>query len=154
MKNILFTVLFLFVGFCIKGQHLYVQTKSNSEQTAFAIAQKPKITFGNGTLTIQQTPFQLNNVQNLSFVKNQTTNVRDLETENSLQIYPNPVNYELTITNYDFQQGDLVELFDINGRRVYSTRANGNEKTIDMSIFQSGNYILRIGNRVARIVKQ
>jgi hypothetical protein len=154
MKNILFTILFLSVGFCIQAQHLYVQTKSNSEQTAFALAQKPKITFTNGEMSIQQTPFQLTNVQNLSFVKNQSSNIRDLETENSLQIYPNPVNYELTITNSDFQQGDIVELFDINGRRVYSTRANGNEMTIDMSNFQSGNYILRIGNRVARIVKQ
>ena len=73
--------------------------------------------------------------------------------QSHIQIFPNPTNYELRIINYDFQQGDMVELFDMNGRRVYSTRANGNT-TIDMSAFQSGNYILRIGNRVAKIVKQ
>jgi hypothetical protein len=49
---------------------------------------------------------------------------------------------------------EVVELFDMNGRRVYSAPANNSEIKIDMSNFQSGNYILRIGNRVARIVIQ
>jgi hypothetical protein len=67
-----------------------------------------------------------------------------------LQVFPNPVINELHITNHD---GGIIELFGMNGKRVYSARANGNT-TIDMSAFQSGNYILRIGNRVAKIVKQ
>jgi uncharacterized coiled-coil protein SlyX len=85
---------------------------------------------------------------------NSGTSNANLIPQEHIQVFPNPVSYELRIVNYDFKQGELVELFDINGRRVYSARANGNEMTIDMSNFQSGNYILRIGNRVARIVKQ
>ncbi|MDR0438437.1 MAG: leucine-rich repeat domain-containing protein [Bacteroidales bacterium] len=82
----------------------------------------------------------------------ETSNTQFISTK-QIQVYPNPVFHELHITNYDWQQSDMVELFDMNGRRVYSTRANGNT-TIDMSAFQQGNYILRIGNRVAKIAKQ
>jgi uncharacterized repeat protein (TIGR02543 family) len=72
----------------------------------------------------------------------------------ALQVFPNPVNYELRITNDEWKQGEIVELFDINGRRVYSAPANNSEITIDMSLFQIGNYILRIGNRTTKVVKQ
>ena len=74
-----------------------------------------------------------------------------------LQIHPNPVNYELTITNYEWQPGDVVELFDITGRRVYSAPpVTGHQTpvTIDMSPFPQGTYILRIGNHTARVIKQ
>jgi hypothetical protein len=93
-------------------------------------------------------------------VKNQTSNIRDLETDNSLQIYPNPVNYELKIENGEWKIGDIIEIFDMNGKRVYfatpnyTLHSNNYTLTIDMSNFKSGNYILRIGSRVARIVKQ
>jgi hypothetical protein len=83
------------------------------------------------------------------------TSNANLIPQEHIQIYPNPVNYELRIVNYEFSQGDIVELFDINGRRVYFQRVNSqiDTFTIDMSNFQSGNYILRIGNRVAKVVK-
>ena len=74
-----------------------------------------------------------------------------------LQIFPNPVNYKLTITNYDWQVNDVVELYDMSGRIVETWRAASlqhGEFTIDMSPFNSGNYILRIGNRVAKVVKK
>ncbi|MDR0437714.1 MAG: T9SS type A sorting domain-containing protein [Bacteroidales bacterium] len=74
--------------------------------------------------------------------------------QQQIQIFPNPVSYELRIINYEWQQGDIVELFDMNGKRMYSARGNGDTFTIDMSAYPQGNYILRIGNRVAKVVKQ
>ncbi|MDR2906799.1 MAG: leucine-rich repeat protein [Bacteroidales bacterium] len=80
--------------------------------------------------------------------------------QEQITVSPNPVNYELKITNYEFKSGDVVELFDMSGKRVYHnsqfSTLNGvnSQFTIDMSPYQSGNYILRIGNRVAKIVKQ
>ncbi|MCL2028128.1 MAG: T9SS type A sorting domain-containing protein [Bacteroidales bacterium] len=83
----------------------------------------------------------------------------DLGTDLTLQVYPNPVNYELSITNYEWKHGDVVELFDITGRRVYyghriPVTGNRSPYIIDMSPFQAGMYILRIGTHVARVVKQ
>jgi hypothetical protein len=57
----------------------------------------------------------------------------------------------------DLPANAVVELFDMNGRRVETGRApslHGDTITIDMSSFRSGNYILRIGNHTAKILKQ
>jgi len=77
-----------------------------------------------------------------------------------LHVFPNPVTDKLHIV-HDWQSGDVVELFDMNGRRVFSqpvgagfARPDGNTFTIDMSPFPRGNYILRIGNRATKIVRR
>ena len=92
-----------------------------------------------------------------------------------LQVYPNPANYELRIMNYEWKPGDIVELFDMTGKRVYSApfgsaqgagtrslspstslRINSIETTvtIDISHLPEGTYVVRIGGYVAKIVKQ
>ena len=62
------------------------------------------------------------------------------------------------LINHDWQANDVVELYDMSGRLVFSkgvfnTPVQG-EFVIDMSAFKSGNYILRIGNRTAKVVKK
>jgi hypothetical protein len=83
--------------------------------------------------------------------------------QEQLRVYPNPVSgfQELTISNFNWALGDIVELFDINGKRVYFSRGNTPGSTggfkIDMSPYPAGSYLLRIGNnignKVAKIVK-
>jgi predicted outer membrane repeat protein len=102
-------------------------------------------------------------LQQLADCQNNGTNNVQLVPQEQIQVFPNPVNYELRIMNYEFKQGDRIELFDMQGKRVYSHPAPVVERsrnashpetfTIDMSNFQVGNYILRIGNRVAKIIK-
>jgi len=94
-----------------------------------------------------------NNVTISATFESTATSISDLEKINTLKIYPNPVTNVLHIT-HDWQQGDIIELFDMNGRRVFSGRGSGDVFTIEMSAFQPGNYILRIGNQTAKIVKQ
>jgi hypothetical protein len=87
----------------------------------------------------------------------QPTNILDLTAENVLIVYPNPVTDELQITSDELRIGDIIELFDINGRRVFSHQISqllNRHFTIDMSPFPSGIYILRIGEQAVRIVKQ
>ncbi|MCL2027915.1 MAG: T9SS type A sorting domain-containing protein, partial [Bacteroidales bacterium] len=85
------------------------------------------------------------------------TNITEIETDEGLTVYPNPVNYELSITNYEWKSGDIVELFDINGRRVYSTPPVTDYRTpvtIDISHLPEGTYVLRIGGHTTKIIKQ
>jgi len=100
--------------------------------------------------------------------------------QNQIEFYPNPVVSELRIViPPDLPANTVLELFDMNGRCVFSApvRATlavapannydnrqqgrpqgsplrGDTFVIDMTSFQPGNYILRIGNRVVKIVKQ
>jgi uncharacterized repeat protein (TIGR02543 family) len=91
-----------------------------------------------------------------------TTNIADLMNEQTtLQVFPNPTDGKLTVVIPSEARNlpAIVEIFDMNGKRVYShpiPRTPNPEQpfSIDMTPFQSGNYILRIGNRVAKVVKQ
>jgi len=96
----------------------------------------------------------------LAICENNSTNIVGEHVGSPLQVFPNPVTNVLHIT-HEWQSGDVVELFDMNGRRVFAqpvgvgfARPDGDTFTIDMTQFPNGNYILRIGNRVAKIVKR
>jgi len=159
MKKTITTTILFAIGLCLWGQNLYVLPK-NGEHVAFPIAQNPRITFNNGTIHIQQSTFQLANIQHLSFVANAPTNIAFNEQPPPLHVFPNPVTNVLHII-HDWQSGNIVELFDINGRRVFSTavgagsaRPDGNTFTIDMSNLPNGTYVLRIANKTKQIIKQ
>jgi len=83
--------------------------------------------------------------------------VADIENA-PLQAFPNPVSDRLHIVRDWQSSGEevLVELFSMSGRRVFSQRVYGGASTftIDVSSLPSGVYFLRVGNRVAKIVRQ
>jgi len=162
MKKYLILIPLLYVGLSLSGQSLYIQP-INGQQIAFSIAENPRITFGNGTKTINETTFQLSGVQNLSFVRRTPTSIIAVGSDNKFFVFPNPVTNELHIV-HNWQSGDVVELFDMIGRHVFSQRVavetqciaslQSDTFTIDMTSFPNGNYILRVGNQTVQIVKQ
>jgi len=93
--------------------------------------------------------------------ENNATNVVETGRPPSLQVFPNPVTDKLHIA-HDWQSGDVVELFDMNGRRVFiqpvetghAPSLHNGTFVIDMSQFPAGNYILRIGHRLAKILRR
>jgi uncharacterized repeat protein (TIGR02543 family) len=70
----------------------------------------------------------------------------------SLQIYPNPVvNGQLIIDNGQFNAGDKVEIYNMNGVLVgtYSIRP-----AINIGHLPTGIYIVKVGGRIAKVLKQ
>ncbi|MDR2907444.1 MAG: leucine-rich repeat protein [Bacteroidales bacterium] len=77
--------------------------------------------------------------------------------DTDIKVFPNPVVAKLYIrilNNFD-GYNHLVELYDMTGKRVYLGRipTGATEFTIDMATFRTGHYILRIGNRMTKIIK-
>lgn len=71
--------------------------------------------------------------------------------ENSrLNVYPNPCNTQVTVETVI---GEPVMLFNSVGTLVYRTNANDTTMTLNMSDYSAGLYIVKCGNRAARIVK-
>ena len=111
-------------------------------------------------LALYQTANVWRNFLNIQAIEPSNIDVVNVA-ETEIQIFPNPVVRELRIINHEWKTGDVVELYDINGKLVFSegvgasnySPLQGNEFTIDMSPFNSGNYILQIGNHVAKVVK-
>ncbi len=72
-----------------------------------------------------------------------------------VEIYPNPVIESLTI-NLDQQIQTDLNIYDLNGRIVFSRQINGKNNIYDLSHLNSGSYILTIHeiNFSKRILKQ
>ncbi|GHT13870.1 hypothetical protein AGMMS4956_10730 [Bacteroidia bacterium] len=73
-----------------------------------------------------------------------------------LQIYPNPTtNGELRIESGELNAGDKVEIYNVNGTLVetrHATSLQGN--SINIAHLSAGIYLVKVGNRVAKVVKQ
>ena len=160
MNKILISIIFLFTAMCLQAQNLYVQPVGVGEQIPFALADEPKITFGDGTITVDRTTFQLADIQNLSFVRNPNqTNVTTLNFDGKIFLYPNPVQNELQLSIQIPAEGLTYRIFDINGRLMKTEKINSATTTINVQDFRSGIYILNIDQngkpiQSFRIIKQ
>jgi hypothetical protein len=72
----------------------------------------------------------------------------------SLQIYPNPVSNQLTVTCDQWNAWDKVEIYNVNGglAGVYNV-SGGASTTINIANLPAGIYIVKVGNKVAKVVK-
>jgi hypothetical protein len=68
-----------------------------------------------------------------------------------LRVYPNPVNSQLRITNYE---GGEIQIFNIVGQTLMTIRTVGTIETIDVSHLAKGMYFLKVGNKVVKFVKE
>ncbi len=82
-----------------------------------------------------------------------------IDDDGGLVVYPNPVNDELRITNYELRMGDAIEIYDMTGKCVYVAKPNSTSSivnstfTVNVSHLPAGTYIVKIGNRSAKVVK-
>ncbi|GHV72399.1 hypothetical protein FACS1894201_01330 [Bacteroidia bacterium] len=81
--------------------------------------------------------------------------VKEAQLVRKLFVYPNPVvNGELRVENGELKAGDKIEIYNVNGVLVGARRALPLQTTIDISHLPAGEYILKIGNRTAKVVKR
>ncbi len=69
------------------------------------------------------------------------------------RIWPNPVSSDLFIDLDPASAGALLEIFDINGRKVFAALSEGSRMNISAGSWPQGTYALRLnGSPVSRIV--
>ena len=77
----------------------------------------------------------------------------------NINIFPNPIENELTITVDGSTQGMTYQIFDLNGRLLQTERLNSETTTVNVQGLRAGTYVLNINQdgqqiRSFRIVKQ
>ncbi|MCR5193848.1 MAG: M6 family metalloprotease domain-containing protein [Bacteroidales bacterium] len=77
-------------------------------------------------------------------------NAIDLAEDNTIRITPNPTTGIVSICG---EKGVKVEIFDLNGRLLYSNTNKNGTIEINMSSFPRGLYTVRYGNISRKIVK-
>ncbi len=116
------------------------------------------------TVTVSGNP-EISKQFDVSFTVNQQpSSIANAEKEMALVVYPNPViNGQLTIIARHSREGGnppTVEIYDMTGKRVYSAKPNSTSSivngtfTINVSHLPAGTYIVKIGDRSAKIIKR
>ena len=95
---------------------------------------------------------------NITLIGTQLDTTLSVENEITFNVYPNPFNdqltisnYQIPITNYQYQ----IEVYDLMGNIVH-TQAIDNSSTnlrIELNQLPRGTYFLKIGDRVEKVVK-
>lgn len=82
--------------------------------------------------------------------------------EVSYRIFPNPVSHLLSVYKKMPEQGDVVEIYDISGKMIYSKeyKIQSQTHTVDVGHYPRGIYLVRIRNaqetdvKIIRMIKQ
>ncbi|MDR1544198.1 MAG: family 43 glycosylhydrolase [Prevotellaceae bacterium] len=104
------------------------------------------------------------NVDWFDFVKiNDIPNENNEISDEKMIIYPNPVNYELIIINLELKENEVVEIFDIAGKKINHNSLvnqenrcsdNNGNLSINVSHLPTGIYFIKIGNNTGKFVKK
>ena len=71
------------------------------------------------------------------------TSVKEIEKKN-INIKPNPVTNNFTVTLDESNTSALVQLYNLVGQVVYSEQTNASEINVNVSNLNSGVYMLKI----------
>ncbi len=82
-------------------------------------------------------------------------NVKNIIKDNSVTVYPNPFNNNITINTIDAQS---INIYNSIGKLVFSSKINSRNQEIDLSELNNGLYILRVysksGIKQTKIIKK
>ena len=78
--------------------------------------------------------------------------IESIVEDNSITLYPNPTKSEVNISSENIINS--IEIFNSLGQRVYYSVVNSNTKTIDISSFVNGVYILGVNTENGVIRKK
>lgn len=72
---------------------------------------------------------------------------------NQFDLFPNPVNDQLTISVSNGLVGKEFSIYDSTGKKILQQKTAANTNTINTSDFVSGIYFIKIDNEINRFVK-
>ncbi len=85
----------------------------------------------------------------------------DLIAEGEIAVYPSVTEGPLTVTGaigmtlvVSASAGTDISVYDLNGVKVYHTRAAGETLTLDLGAVHPGIMVVRIGGRSVKIIKK
>lgn len=71
----------------------------------------------------------------------------------SVSVWPNPASNVLTVQTKDAPSKALLQVYNMSGRLVYQTKANGNSQLqIDVSAWPKGMYIISVGDAKSKVI--
>jgi len=83
------------------------------------------------------------------------SSILGFEQDATLKVWPNPVlDGKLIVEIPANSEGSVIQIYDISGQLVLTRPMNHPKTEIDISHLPNGVYIVRVGHRSVRIIKQ
>ena len=153
---------FMFSLINTRGQELYVTEKKNN-QDVYNFNELNKLSFSAGNIFVSLTDnssenYALSDLRCLSFTDLGigTNSISQKTTGNTIELFPNPVKdiLHVKLTGSENKKTKL-EIFSVDGKKVYSRELNPNLKThqISLPVFTKGVYVCKIKNRTIKFIK-
>ena len=148
MKNTIFTIAILFIGFTAKAQVTATYTYDNLHRLTQA-------SYSNG-VGIQYSYDDLGN--RTQETKTSTLSVEEVTKERSFTLFPNPFQEELQITSKE-QSISQVQLYDLTGKLIQEEKVNNqNTFTFKTNGLPIGTYLITIftdkGKESYKVIKK
>ena len=86
-------------------------------------------------------------------VEGATTAIKVIQPQLNVSFYPNPVNDIVTIRSSEEVVGSPYSFTDLTGRQILTGKLNDESVSIDISSFETGIYLLQIGEQRRRAFK-
>lgn len=134
------------------GDTLTTATLASVEKVEFADASALVILSGTGE-TNDTITYARKDIDKLFFSGIGTTGIKAVNAaggQDKVSISAN--RQQLTISGA--KAGSLVGVYDMNGRMMLRTKAQGQSLDIDATSLQPGAYIVRVGNKAVKILKK
>jgi len=140
-----------------------ITVSADGTETAIALTDVQKIEFEQSDAAVYPPMVRMavikntgasvvSNVTRISFATTEPTGITDIKAASSVFIFPNPVKTTLTINNAEANL--KVDLFSVTGALLQSTFTQEGSTDIDVSSLSQGTYLLRIGEKALKFVKQ
>lgn len=89
----------------------------------------------------------LDNIKEITFSNSVNTNLNNVQSDNTIIVYPNPTQDVLYIKGMDAQ---TIRVYDLKGNMLLTEHGT----QIHVADIANGTYLLQIGTQVVRFIKQ
>lgn len=157
MKKHRALLLFLFMTLIsysvIAQKNITIQYRDNQEIT-YSINHNSKLTFLDNQLIISQPSgniyyFDIENIRKIYF--SNPNSLSDIAHQNNITLYPNPSSNRINLSNIISKT--LISIYNIQGVLVMS-EVIYQDKSINISNLSNGLYIVKVGNKEFKLVKE
>jgi len=153
MKKFLFGVVLLIAGQLFAQKSSLITLSADGSETVYALSDVQKFVFKSNTMAVNMKSG--NNVTGIAcirFLPAGQNDVKPLTPKSLVFVFPNPVKTQLTVAGV--KKDVKISLFSLKGTFLQSILTQDEPTVIDVSSLQQGTYLLQVGDRAVKFVKQ
>ncbi|MFA6199806.1 MAG: T9SS type A sorting domain-containing protein [Bacteroidales bacterium] len=126
----------------------------DDEEITYSINQNGKLTFSNNDIIISQPSgeiyyFAIDNIRKIYFPSGNS--LSEVLPYNNIKLYPNPSKDNINLSNINSKTS--ISIYNIEGKLVFYEIIY-QDKSINISNLSNGIYVVKVGNKEFRLVKE